>query len=91
MKATHTIKCLTWRRWTIKCLVAVAGDSARLVSSVHVQEEVLGVMGLEVQSEQQEDQCPLWCHCVTTNTALLNMNLDPMAINNSINHSMGAI
>ena len=49
---------------SIKCLVAVAGDSARLVSSVHVYKEVLGVMGLEVQSDQQEDQCPCR-HCIT--------------------------
>ena len=45
--------CMVQR--SIKCLVAVAGDSAILVSSVHVQEKVLGVMGLEVQSEQQEE------------------------------------
>ena len=58
MKATH-IKCLTWIvRWSIKSLIAVAVDSAGLVVSVHLQEEVLGVMGREVQSEQQEEQCP---------------------------------
>ena len=59
MKATHIFKCLTWIvLWSIKSLVAVAGDSAGLVVSVHLQEEVPGVMGLEVQSEQQEEQCP---------------------------------
>ena len=47
----------TFFGWSI-CLVAVAGDSAILVASVHVQEEVPGVMGREVQSEQQEEQCP---------------------------------
>ena len=45
--------------WSIKSLIAVAGDSARFVTSINVQEEVPGVMGLEVQSEQQEEQCPL--------------------------------
>ena len=44
--------------WSIKSLVAVAGDSAGFVVSVHLQKEVPGVMGLEVQSEQQEEQCP---------------------------------
>ena len=52
--------CIIW--CCIKCLVAVAGDSARLVSSVHLHKEVLGVM--DVQSEQQENHHPRCCrHC----------------------------
>ena len=92
MKATH-IKCLTWIVWwSIKSIIAVAGDSAGLVASVHLQEEVPGVMGREVQSEQQQEE---QCHFVTTYTihrtaavSLNTMNLDQMAINYSINHSI---
>ena len=56
-------------RWSIKSLVAVAVDSAGFVASVHLQEEVPGVMGLEVQSDQQEEDHGAVI-IVTTNTAL---------------------
>ena len=46
---------VTWIFLHWESPVAVSRGS---VASVHLHKEVLGVMGLEVQREQQEDQHP---------------------------------